>query len=125
MQLLVSGGIAGARREALVDNSTGTREPDIRRIVQRRGDPFFDDIERLAVDNPDFVERMDLAVGRHHRAVSEETCAFDLSATAAEIRFCFGDNDVGVESLRRHFSLYEFLEWIATNEVDGRNHGIL
>src|ERR1700737_4950718 len=110
MQLLVSDGIAGAEREALVDNSTGAREPDLGRIVQRRGGPFFDDVERLAVDNPDFVQRMDLAVGRHHRAVSQETYAFDLSATAAEIRFGLGDDDVGAESRRGHASLTHFLE---------------
>src|SRR3981081_3730867 len=119
MQVLVSDGIAGGWRLAVVDLPAGAWEPDLRCIVQRRGGAFFDNGERLAVDNPDFVERMDLVVRFQHRTVSDQTNAFDLPATAAEIRFCFCDDDIGVEPLRRHFSLNEFLEGIATNEVDG------
>src|SRR6266850_3396983 len=125
MQVLVLGGIAGAWRETLVDYSTGTCKPDLRRIIQRWGGHLFDDIERLSVVHPDFVEHMDLVVGREQGAVTDETDAFDLSGAAAEIRFCLGNDDIGVESLRRHFSLNELLERIATNEVDGRNRRIL
>src|SRR5258706_11691607 len=119
MQVFIPGGITGGWRVTVVDLATGAREPDLRRIVQRWGGPFFDNGKRLAVDNPDFVERMDLAVGFQHRAVGEETYAFDFSATAAEIRFCLGDDDVSVEPLRGHFSLNQLLERIATNDMDG------
>src|ERR1700716_4770124 len=125
VQLLVLGGIAGAGRETFVNRSAGACKPDHSHIVQWWRGHLFDDVERLSVEDPDFVQRMDLIVGFQHRAVSEETYAFDLSATAAEIRFCFGDDDVGVEPLRGHLGLNELLEWIATNDVDRSNDGIL
>ena len=95
--------------------------PTVAHVVQRRGGHLFDDFERLSVENPDFVERMDLVVRCQHCPVSDEAYPFNLSGTAAEIRFCLGDDNVGVEPLRGYFSLNQLLEWIATNEVDGRN----
>src|SRR5258706_1771386 len=125
MQVLVSGGIADAWRETLVDHPAGAREPDSLRTVRWRRGHLFDQVERLAVDHSDFVEGMDMVGGREQRAVTDKSYAFDLSASAAEIRLCLGDDNIGVEPLWRHFRLNEFLEWIATDEVDGCNRGIL
>src|ERR1700687_2814846 len=125
MQLLVLGGIAGAGREILVDRSARSCDPDRPHLVQRRGGHLFNDIERLAVDYSYFVEGVDMVGGCEQRAERDETYPFDPSGTATEIRFRLGNDDIGVESLRRHFSLNELLEWIATNEVDGRNRRVL
>ena len=48
----------------------------------------------------------------------------DLSA-AVEIRFCLGDDDIGVEPLGGHLRPNELLERIATNKVDGSNRRVL
>src|SRR5580700_1586118 len=125
VQIFISHGFAAAWRVTVVDLPGGTRKPDLHRIVQRRRGPFFNDIEGLSVENPDFVERMDLVVRCQNCPVSDEAYPFDFSGTAAEIRFCLGDDDVGVKALRGHFSLNQLLEWIATDEVDGRNRRIL
>src|ERR1700704_3966755 len=121
MQVFISHGFAGAWRVTVVDLPGGTRELDLYRIVQRRRDPFFNHIERLSVENSDFVECMDQVVRCQHCPVGDEAYPFNLSGTAAEIRFCLGDDDVDVEPLRGHFSLNQLLEWIATNEIDGCN----
>src|SRR6266478_7808850 len=47
MQVFIPGGIAGGWRVTVVDLATGAREPDLRRIVQRWGGPFFDNGKRL------------------------------------------------------------------------------
>src|SRR5260221_5730962 len=125
MQVFISYGLAGAWRVTVVDLPGGTRKLDLHRIVQRLRAPFFNNIERLSVENPDFVERMDLVVSCQHCPVGDEAYPFNLSGTAAKIRFCLGDDDVGVEPLRGYFSLNQLLEWIATNEIDGRNRRIL
>src|SRR5258707_6310993 len=125
MQVFISHGIAGTWRVIIVDLPGGTRKLDLYRIVQRRRGSFFNNIERLSIEDPDFVERMDLVVSCQYCPVGDEAYPFNLSGTAAEIRFRLGDDDVGVEPLRRHFGLNQLLEWIATNEVDGRNRRIL
>src|SRR5260221_3588152 len=125
MQVFISYGLAGAWRVTVVDLPGGTRKLDLHRIVQRLRAPCVNNIERLPVENSDFVERMDLVVRCQHCPVGDEAYPFDLSGTAAEIRFCLGDDDVGVEPLRGYFSLNQLLEWIATNEVDGHNRRIL
>ena len=99
VQVFISHGF-GAWRVTVVDLPGGSRKPDLYRIVQRRRAPFFNDIERLSVENSDFVERMDLVVRCQHCPVGDEAYPFDLSGSAAEIRFCLGDDDVGVEPLR-------------------------
>src|SRR3984957_9008930 len=99
VQVFISHGF-GAWRVTVVDLPGGSRKPDLYRIVQRRRAPFFNDIERLSVENSDFVERMDLVVRCQHCPVGDEAYPFALSGSAAEIRFCLGDDDVGVEPLR-------------------------
>src|SRR5258708_4559397 len=125
VQIFISHRVAGAWRVTVVDLPGGTRKVDLYRIVQRRRAPLFNNIERPSVENSDFVERMDLVVRCQHCPVSDEAYPFNLSGTSAEIRFCLGDDDVGVEPLRGYFSLNQLLEWIATNQVDGRNRRIL
>src|SRR5258707_2438599 len=117
MQVLVSGGIARPWRETLVDRPAGAREPDSLRAVRWRGGHLFDHVERLAVDHPDFVEGMDMVGGCEQGAVACKTDAFDLSATAAEIRLCLGEDDIAAEPLRGHFRRTEFLEWGGTDEL--------
>jgi len=83
MQLLISGEIADGWRECLVDQLARASEVHRSRILQGRGCSFLDNLERLAVEHPDFVERVYLVVGRKQRAVSDEAYAFDLSTAAA------------------------------------------
>jgi hypothetical protein len=45
--------------EVRVDQEAWTRKPDARSIIRRRGGQFFDDVERLAVDHPDLVQRVE------------------------------------------------------------------
>jgi hypothetical protein len=51
-----------AGQEIVVDRQAGAGEPDAARVVQRRSGPLFDDVESLAVDYSDFVERIYLAI---------------------------------------------------------------
>lgn len=47
--------------ETRVDHQARAGEPDARCLVGRPGGQFFDDVERLAVDNSDLVKRMEQA----------------------------------------------------------------
>src|ERR1700722_4814923 len=125
MQVFIPHGFAGTWRVTVVDLPGGTRKLDLYCVVQRRRASFFNNIEGLSVENPDFVEHMDLVIRCQDCPVGNEAYPFNLSGASAEIRFCLGDDDVGVEPLRGHFGLNQLLEWIATNEIDGRNRRIL
>jgi hypothetical protein len=97
VQIFISHGFAGAWRVTVVDLPGGTRKLDLHRIVQRLRAPFFNYIEGRSVENSDFVERMDLVVSCQHCPVGDEAYPLNLSGPAAKIRFCLGDDDVGVE----------------------------
>jgi hypothetical protein len=114
MQVFISGGIAGGGRVAVIDPPAWAGEPYLFHFTERRSSPLFDNFECFSVDYPDFIKRMNLVVGREQRSVSDKAYTFNLSATAAEIRFRFGDDDISVDPLRRDLCLDELPEWIVS-----------